>query len=443
MAASALSTSGMIDPTKQAEYPIILGERLARKANEPSSKLINIQYNYKTKAATSQQRSVITKSPQSRDHYNLTITDKAPSAEQNVLTYAYQGSVDPAQSASDSQEHNLVLVFDATRKAFVLEPVSAQLNFNLRSAPAKTEKQVLQQYPQLRTLQDDGNTSGDDASGNDDGPADDDNPYDFRHFLAKDKDNLDDAKSRSGNATPEPYAGPSKASTPLVAASRPALSPRSRPKTQTNPLRQKKPVTDSSRASKAAPAKSTPKSPTRVAEKQGKNLKEKKKLEKEEEPDEIVFESIKSSPSDTGTGVVSSQKSVPSPGSNIIIDGDLIIDMGSPPPARPFKVNPAHFSSNNTPANNDEEEEEDGYEDIEDLRLPSPVPTTQKQTPIPDIQVEDDNDGAEEEEDEDDLLAAEMEAAFEEEAQNQQAQAHIPQHQYVLSDDESEISEEE
>ncbi|KAL4945211.1 hypothetical protein BDV06DRAFT_185501 [Aspergillus oleicola] len=446
MAASTLSTSGMIDPTKHAEYPIILGERLARKSSdEPRSKLINIQYNYKIKAATSQQRSVITKSPRSRDHFNLTITDKAPSAEQNVLTYAYQGSVDPAQSASESQEHNLVLVFDATRKAFVLEPVATQLNFNLRSAPVKTEKQVLQQYPQLRTLQDDGNTSGDDrdASGNDDGPADDDNPYDFRHFLAKDKDNLDDVKSGSGNATPEPYAGPSKASTPLATASRPALSPRPRPKTQTNPLRQKKPVTDSPRASKAA-AKSTPKSPTRVAEKQGNNTKEKKRLEKEEDPDEIVFESTKSSPSDTGTNAVSSQKSVPSPGSNIIIDGDLIIDMGSPPPARPFKVNPAHFSSNNTPANNDEEEEEDGYEDIEDLRLPSPVPTTQKPVPIPDIQVEDDNGGADEEdEDEDDLLAAEMEAAFEEEAQNQQAQSHIPTHQYVPSDDESEISEEE
>ncbi|KAL4928429.1 uncharacterized protein BDV17DRAFT_282007 [Aspergillus undulatus] len=432
MAASTLSSSGMIDPTKQAEYPIILGERLARKSDKPRSRLINIQYNYKTKAATSQQRSVITKSPHSRDHFNLTITDKAPSAEQNVLTYSYQGSVDPAQSASESQDHNLVLVFDATRKAFVLEPVATQLNFNLRSAPAKTQKQVIQQYPQLRTLQDDEHTSGDDreGSGNDDGLADDDNPYDYRHFLAKDKDNSDDVKSGSGNATPEPYAGTSKAGTPLATAAKPALSPRPRPKAQTNSLRQKKPATDSSRASKAAPAKSQPKSPLREPERQGNNNKEQRRMEKEEEPEEIVFESTKSSPSDTGTGAVSSQKSVPSPGSNIIIDGDLIIDMGSPPPARPFKVNPAHFSSNNTPANDEEEEEEDGYEDIEDLRLPSPVPTNQRPEPIPDIQVEDDNDEAEEEAD-DDLLAAEMEAAFAEEAQNQQAQGHIPsQHDY-------------
>lgn len=446
MAASTLSTGGMIDPTKQAEYPIILGDRLAGKTDKSHSQLINIQYNYKTKAATSQQRSVITKSPHSRDHFNLKITDKAPNAEQNVLTYNYQGSVDPVQSISESERHKLALVFDATKKAFVLEPIATQLNFNLRSAPAKTQKQVLQQYPQLRTLQEDEHTSGDDrgsdqASGNDDGPADDDNPYDYRHFLPKETDNLDDARSGSGNATPEPYTSTIKVPTPQIPADKLAPSPRPRPKTQTNPLRQKKPAADTSRSSKPAPAKARAKSPIRVAEKE-EDKNNKYKGRDEHEADDIVFESSKSSPSETGTAAVSSQKTVPSPGSNIIIDGDLIIDMGSPPPARPFKVNPAHFSSNNTPAN--DENEEDGYEDIEDLRLPSPVPAAQRSEPIPDIQVESDNNGAQEEaEDEDDLLAAEMEAAFEEEARSQQSLAQIPSQQYAPSDDESEVSEEE
>lgn len=445
MAASTLSTGGMIDPTKQAEYPIILGDRLAGKTDKSHSQLINIQYNYKTKAATAQQRSVITKSPHSRDHFNLKITDKAPSAEQNVLTYTYQGSVDPAQSVSESEHHKLALVFDATKKAFVLEPIATQLNFNLRSAPAKTQKQVIQQYPQLRTLQEDEHISGDDrgsdqASGNDDGPADDDNPYDYRHFLPKETDNLEDLKSGSKEATPEPYTSTSKVPTPQISADKLAPSPRPRPKTQTNPLRQKKPATDTPRASKPVPAKARAKSPARVAEKEEDNDKDKGR--KEHEAEEIIFESSKSSPSETGTAAVSSQKTVPSPGSNIIIDGDLIIDMGSPPPARPFKVNPAHFSSNNTPAN--DENEEDGYEDIEDLRLPSPVPAAQRPEPIPDIQVEgDNNEGQAEVEDEDDLLAAEMEAAFEEEARSQQSQVQIPSQQYVPSDDESEVSEEE
>ncbi|KAL5002290.1 RNA polymerase II transcription elongation factor-domain-containing protein [Aspergillus recurvatus] len=438
----------MIDPSKQAEYPVVLGERLAGKTDKTRSQLINIQYNYKTKAATSQQRSVITNSPHSRDHLNLTITDQAPNADQNVLTYSYQGSVDPVQSASDSQENNLVLVFDATRKAFVLEPVATQLNFNLRSAPAKTQKQVIQQYPQLRTLHED-HTSGDDrgpdqASGNDDGPADDDNPYDYRHFLAKDKDNLDDDKSASGNATPEPYATTSKAATPLITATKPAPSPRPRSKPQTNPLYQRKLATDTPRASTAAPVKTKLESPAKVVERQRDDGKETRRVD--DDVEEIVFESSKSSsPSETGAGAVSSQKTVPSPGSNIIIDGDLIIDMGSPRPTRPFRVNPAHFSSNNTPLNDEDVDDGDGNEDIEDLRLPSPVPTTQRPEASSGIQVEGDNDGAEEEEmeDEDDLLAAEMEAAFEEEARSQQPQAHIPAHQYVPSEDESEVSEEE
>ncbi|KAL5338665.1 RNA polymerase II transcription elongation factor-domain-containing protein [Aspergillus crustosus] len=446
MAASTLSTGGMIDPTKQAEYPIILGERLKRKTDNSRSQLINIQYNYKTKAATSKQRSVITKSPHSRDHFNLKITDKAPNANQNVLTYSYQGSVDPAQKVSDSEDHNLVLVFDPTKKAFIIEPVATQLNFNLRSAPAKTQKQVIQQYHQLRTLQEDEHASGEDrssdqTSGNDDGPADDENPYDYRHFLSKGKDTHDYNKLGSGNATPEPYANTSKANTPMITATKPtsapAPSPRPRPKTQANPLRQKKPVNDNTRQSKATSSKPRPRSPVRAAERPGGNSREKKRVEKEE-PEEIVFESSKSSPSDTGTGAVSSQKTVPSPGSNIIIDGDLIIDMGSPPPARPFRVNPAHFSSNNTPAN--EHDEDEGDDDIEDLRLPSPVPPAQRSEPTPDIRIEPAND---EEEDEDDLLAAEMEAAFEEEAFSQQTQTHIPTHHYVQSEDESEVSEEE
>ncbi|KAL3469235.1 RNA polymerase II transcription elongation factor-domain-containing protein [Aspergillus californicus] len=438
MAASTLPTSGMIDPTKQAEYPIILGERLSHKNNKPRSQLISIQYNHKTKSGTAQQRSVITRSPHSRDHFNLTITDKAPNAEQNLLTYSYQGSVDPAQNVSDPQEHNLVLVFDANRKAFVLEPVATQLNFNLRSAPAKTQKQVLQQYSQLRTLQEDEHTSGDDpeqAGGNDDGPADDDNPYDFRHFLPKGKDTSNDDKLGSVNATPEPHANTSKANTPLIPPTKPAPSPRPRPKTQANPLRQKKPTPDASRQSHAAPAKSRPRSPLRLPQAPVNKPQERRQQVLEQTEDEIVFETSKSSPSETGTGAVSSQKTVPSPGSNIIIDGDLIIDMGSPPPTRPFKVNPAHFSSNNTPANDDED---DGDQDVEDLRLPSPVPNTQRSGITSGNRVDEDV-----EEDDDDLLAAEMEAAFEEEARSQQFQAPIPSHQYYQSDDESEVSEEE
>ncbi|KAF7168082.1 hypothetical protein CNMCM5623_001224 [Aspergillus felis] len=430
MATSALFPSGgLIDPTK--DYPIILGDQLAGGDTKPQSKLINIQYNYKTKSASSQQRTHITPSTQYPDLYNLTITDKAPNAEHSVITYSYKGSVDPGHATPESRERNLVLVFDPDRKVFVLEPIATQLNFNLRSAPNKTEKQVKEQYAQLRTLHDDDQGSGDDgavetAADNDDGPADDSNPYDYRHFLPK--ENADDDKSVSDGAM-SARLNASKANTPLMtAAAKPTPSPKARPKPQTNPLRQQpRPSKPSRTQTKTAP-KTNLEPPAQVE-------REEPQEAELEEVEEIPAGEIKSSPSDTGTELVSSFKAAPSPGSNIIIDGDLIIDMGSPPPSRPaFRVNPAHFSSNNTPGN----EEYDEEEEMEALRLPSPVGRGGASSERVEIAAA----TQEEIDDDDDALAAEMEAAFEEEARKQEYQP--PSLQYhVPSDDESEVSEEE
>ncbi|PYH43543.1 ELL-associated factor [Aspergillus saccharolyticus JOP 1030-1] len=429
MAAPTPSTTGLIDPTKQAEYPIVLGDRLAGKGAS-DSQLFNVQYNYKTKSATA--RSVISRSKQSQDRYNLTITDKAPNAEQNVLTYTYQGSVDPAQAALESGEHNLVLVYDPSRKAFVLEPVAAQLNFNLRSAPAKSRKQVLEQYEQLRTLQEEDQGSGDDrasdnASGNDDGPADDNNPYDFRHFLPK--ENADDDKSASD-------ASIGKSATPLMSAAKPTRSPRpvlEKQKQREPPLR-KKERAEAVKPPKFTPTQAPPKSPVR-SERKGAD----RKVARE---DEVRNARAKSPPAETGLGLVSSQVNEPSPGSNIIIDGDLIIEMGSP---RPSRIDTTYFSDTHTPASEDREDEDD--EDVDHLRLPSPAghgkaPAVREPVSAPPMD--------EDELDDDDALAAEMEAAFEEsareeeEARSQQSQPQYSSHLYhAPSEDESEVSEEE
>ncbi|KAK1143032.1 hypothetical protein N8T08_007096 [Aspergillus melleus] len=449
MAASAIPSNGLIDPNKQAEFPIILGDKLAGKKDATRSKFVHIQYNHKSKSTNPLQRSVI-KPSRVKDQYNLTITDGSHNAE-----HVYKGSVDPEQAVSGSEENNLVLVFDAERKAFVLEPVAAQLNFNLRSAPARTSKQVLE-LRQLRTLQEDDHASGDDMSGNDDGPADDSNPYDFRHFLPKDNAE-DDSKSASDNATPEPYSAPSKGNTPLLMPTakrptaspkikstpspklKPTPSPKPRPKSQANPLRQTKRPTAPAKPDNATSSKPNPKPKPRAPEK-AKQL------------DGLGVEVPKTSPPpDLGTGAISAHKAVPSPGTNIIVDGDLIIDMGSPPPSRPrFNINPAHFSSNNTPGMDVGDDNEDEEEEIEDLRLPSPAghggrPAAPGRTqpgshvPVTEEEVEDD-----------DALAAEMEAAFEEsareeeEARSQPSQQGASSHQYhIPSDDESEVSEEE
>lgn len=421
----------MIDPTKQAEYPVLLGDRLTGQDVFSHSRLVNLNYNYKTKSATPQQRSTITRSSQSQDIYNLTITDKPPNKENSTLTYLYEGSVDPAQAGQESQVQNYVLVFDSDRKAFVLEPVVTRLNFNLRSAPAKTEKQVLEQYEQLKTLQEDQQVFGDEqapcsVSEDDDGPADESNPYDFRHFLPKGDDD-EKEKLAIDRTTPDPHLSTSKPDTLSVpATAKPAPSPKPRPKTQTNPLRQKKTEpakkkTEPTKKKEPPPPKSSPKPEAHI------------------EVEEFEELEIKSTPSDTGTAALSSHKAVPSPGSNIIIDGDLIIDMGSPPPSRPFNINPAHFSSNNTPADGPEDDEDE----MEDLRLPSPAghpAAKQEAAPEP---------AKEEEVEDDDALAAEMEAAFEESAMEEENThgryySQPPSQQYnAHSEDESEVSEEE
>lgn len=394
----------LIDPTKQAEYPIVLGERLAR---TNSSRLVNVNYNYKTKAATPHQRSTITRSSRSRDLYDLSVTDKTPSAD-HTLTYSYQGSEDPAS------ECGLVLVFDSDRKVFVLEPVSTKLNFNLRSAPGKTEKQVLEQYEQLRIVQED-RASSDDRnvpSAESEGPADDSNPYDFRHFLPK--EGAEDVKPVSGHSTPD-RANISKASTPVMPATKPAAKPRSRPKTESNKSRETKRSTKpSASANPPNTAEASAESTTRA------------------DPPEHGALRDSLSDADPGTG---SQQSAQSPNSNIIVDGDLIIDMGSPPSRPAFKVNPAYFSSNGTPA--DDGDDEAGDEEMDGFRLPSPAGDTNS-APAP----------AREDLEDDDALAAEMEAAFEEsareeEARSQQYDQRTSRQYNVASDDESEVSEEE
>ncbi|KAJ5294026.1 hypothetical protein N7508_008847 [Penicillium antarcticum] len=416
--------SAMIDPTKQAEYPIVLGERLAQRSD--TSSLVNINYNYKSKSATPQHRSTITPS-QSQDLYDLSVTDKAPNAD-HALAWSYKGSEDP------SSEQNLVLVFDPERKVFVLEPVSTSFNFNLRSAPGKTEKQVREQYEQLQIkYEDEPTNSGEDRhagdTSDDEGPADPDNPYDWRHYLPKNRGPDNKYCLPSHNTTPEPSIA-SRSNTPVIAATKPvAAKPFPRPKPQANPLRQKKPAVTPA-AVKPPAAKPSPKPAEPASQPASQPT-----SQAASQPEILEIEDSRSSVSDAETG---SQQAGQSPSSNIIIDGDLIIDMGSPPPSRSFKVNPAYFSSNNTPAN-----DENGEEEMGEFRLPSPVGTTAHPTSsAPAGQTQED------EVEDDDALAAEMEAAFEESAREEEARSHqysqpTTSRQYVPSDDESEVSEEE
>lgn len=425
LSASGPPTGMMIDPTKQGEYPILLGDQLAGKDGANGTTFINITYNHKSKSATANQRTKITRSPLSPDIYNLAITDRAGNAEQTMLEYKYKGSIDPDMPVQGSEARNLVLVFDPNRKAFILESVSSSLHFNLRSAPGKN-KEVIEQYEQLHTLGDDGDhASRDESDDEKPGDADQDNPYDFRHFLPK-PDAEKSKPTASTTTTPDLHGVASSANTPAmqptkIEKTKPSAPPR--PRQQTNPLRQPK------RAPKAGPtgtapaakakAKAQPKSAPRVAP---------------EDDDIIISDAGQSDGEEYNQKQQKQSQAAPSPSSNLIVEGDLIIDMGSPPTRPTFKVNPAHFSSSNNSVNGtdeDENEDENEDEEIEDLRLPSPA----RQNVVAPAEEEEEND------EDEDALAAEMEAAFEEEASRTQSLQQTQQ--YVPSDDESEVSEEE
>lgn len=399
--------TGLLDPSKSAEYPILLGDKLLGKDGAKDERFINISYNHKRQSpATPQQKAVITRSSTSPDIYNLTITDKSGNANQNTLEYAYKGSVDPSLPLRESETRNLVLVFDPKRKAFILEPVNTNLHFNLHSAPGQS-KQALEKYPQLSTLNEDDQSSKEESDDDNPEAADNDNPYDFRHFLPKpnaEKDRL--AVSTVG--TPNPHSVSSRVNTPTLPSTKTTkakpLPAKSKP--QTNPLRQPKRAPKSTKGSTVP--KSQPKSAPRVL------------------PEDIASDS-------DNDREERQNKPEASPSSNVVYDGDLIIDLGSPPSLPSFKIDPAQFSSNNSSANEADDDEDDEEEDIEDLRLPSPSHNTTGGN------VDVGMAASEEEAEDVDALEAEMEAAFEEEeARTRQSQ------QYTApSDDESEVSEEE
>ena len=448
----ATVSAGPVDPTKHAEYPILLGDKLAGKASARDTQFVNVNYNHKTKGGSSQQTTVIT--PGVSDNlYNLTIHDKASDAEQTPLTYKYSGSVDPSSAVSDAEQGSLCLVFDPKRKAFVLEPVSTRLNFNLQSAPGKSDQQVAQQYSQLSTLLDERQSfeegKSDSGQGLDDEP-DESNPFDYRHFLPKHQDS-ETTKERTktssipaldlDNASSKPELSHATTGKSTAAKQNP------KPTSQSNPLR---------------PQKRSPKpAPRSRAEPKGVHMADASHSQSEEEPKQDVEQE---------------QQPAVSPNSNIIVDGDLIIDMGSPPPQRPtFKIDPRHLSSSNTPNNNAGGFGSDEDDELEDPRLPSPAfrrPSPRPQDEEDEGENEDDDDDDDDmeddsrppnagktevdveddddDDDDDDDLAAEIKAAFEESARegqqnrNQEWQRNqSQQQQHILSDDESEVSEEE
>lgn len=363
---------GWIDPRRPGEYPIVLGDSLKGK-DKSNESLVNVRYNYQPKAGFKSRESRLTKSGAK---YQLVVK-----GDPDEGGYHYTGTANSQKSATaKDQSTPLALIFDKSKSAFVLESISTSLDLNLRSGPGQPAKDA-RELPQLRPAQ---QPSPDSTQTNRDGnmspfveddTADSSNPYDFRHFLAEARDNIEKS-TQPGNRTPIPGGGMtpiSGISTPVPGSSRfSGTTPQFRPTPVTSkPAQQKsRKSPDVSRGSNRPQSASTTSKKlakgdsSRPAAKQA--LSKDRITDSDEEDDEpMSYRSAKPSKPSTTTSHTTGQSrpsqqargkgharnisaNIGSSPHIIINDDDLEIDMGSPPPedrARRGRVDPEMFRS--------------------------------------------------------------------------------------------------
>ena len=329
----------MIDPSKSAEYPVLLGQGFAANKSAQNNRLLSIRYNWKPK--TSPQRQIIIEHDSPRDSYNLIVP------EGDAENSTYEGSTTPVTKQPSAT--CLSLTFDERQSAFILESIHESFNFNLKSAPAKSD---IEQLPQIETngtsiSSKELNEHNEPPQPTGDSAPDAQNPYDFRHFLPEAKDGKNHggvgqtlkaqsrpsigpaAQSSSGNCNSTSIADP-----PFMGVSQKQNLPADL-KRQNEIKRGKN--TPSSRALDAGRTAATPK----VSSKQKPAG---KPATAQGVGDRLEVRTPSARIED------SSRQLETTPPSHIILDeaSELEIDMGSPPaPTRPkHRINPHAFSSN-------------------------------------------------------------------------------------------------
>ncbi|KAH0839086.1 hypothetical protein AYO21_04681 [Fonsecaea monophora] len=347
--------SGLVDPRQSGDYPIILGDSLKTDA-KAQDMFLNIRYNWQPKSGFETRESRLRKAG---ERYHLDVSD-GDSAE-----YQYVGKSPAEQSgAPEDQSRSLALVFDRAKSAFVLEAISASLDMNLKVAPGMSSTDVralpqLSGQPQTSTKQ--SAAKAPPASPSDDETPDPSNPYDFRNFLAEARETFEKSSNVPGNRTPIPGSR-----TPLSGTSTPALpgnrflptTPQSRPTSvpaasKVSQQRKKKPEDVSRGAGRAPAAKASTK---RDVPKSTQPL-SKARVSDSDEDNEAASKPTNAAatrPNQPKTGKGHARNVSGNIGSSphIIInddDGDLEIDMGSPPPDngrfRRGRVDPEMFRS--------------------------------------------------------------------------------------------------
>lgn len=433
---------GVIEPTRQAEYPIRLGDKLAGSHSSKDSRFVALRYNYRPKH-TSNQRSKIVREPSSLTTLNLTLED-TPNDTSPPITYKYSGSVNPKSKMSEKLVSTLALVFDISTGEFVAEPVSSELNFNITSGPGQNARS----HGQLDTIDDRSPRSGpekdrDDLFGgigdiSDSEPPEKSNPYHYRHFLGQTKEQAkcnavmtpsmtplselegsSPVPQKSGFVTTAKPKTLSNASTTATASSS-IIKPRSKPaRSQPNG----KPPTKKHRSAASAP----------------------------------ITTSSSASPSPPATrhspNIVVSPAPPPSARAADPDPDDLVIDMGSPPPPRRIRhqLDPSAFAS----ASHSPDVRvgtgggRDADSDVESLALPSPTaPPSTTAGGIVGLVVSsggvgEDQEMEEEDEVDEDIMKEVEDILDEDDDEDEDVQDVVPPPPAPMEEEESEVSEEE
>ncbi|KIW13206.1 hypothetical protein PV08_08393 [Exophiala spinifera] len=366
---------GVVDPRRPGEYPIVLGDSLKKDGN--SNSFINIRYNWQPKAGFQSRDSTLT---ESGDKYSLVVQGE----DSDDGEYRYKGTLQPHKSGTNKEPStSLALVFDKSKSAFVLESLSASLDMNLKSGPGQPAKDA-RELPQLSSdrqpSKHSSQANGDNSappSPNDEGP-DPSNPYDFRNFLAEARENIDKSSQQQGNWTPNPggMTPLSGVSTPVPGSSRfKPTTPQFRPTTKAPHKANRSPERPRARASSGASKTvskrdATAASATKASTQQPLSKARITDSDEDSDDDDNTTIAVSRSKNPAPTSTTKTAKSSAQPARkahqqhsrnisaatdaspHIIIndnDGDLEIDMGSPPPedhrARRARVDPEMFRS--------------------------------------------------------------------------------------------------
>ncbi|KPA41175.1 ell-associated factor [Fusarium langsethiae] len=132
-----MAASGLIDPTKTGNYPVILGDALLGKTSNEI--FTGIQYNHKPNLSSDQAPNsarIKPSVPGKTTSYDLTYTD-------NDEKYAFTGT-------RNTGSGQYVLYFDPSREAFILDLVDSTFNMNVTRVPGNSDPDSLRrQYPHI------------------------------------------------------------------------------------------------------------------------------------------------------------------------------------------------------------------------------------------------------------------------------------------------------